>query len=281
MSANSHHNIAKQQHIPIRTLKKKKVMETPFRQGKTPCREGQTPHPFFPSLFFKNQSHQPLHLTVINRHPRASWPSPQNYSQGHQPWRSQINRIQLMHNLFRVQVEPPSIWGTYVHLDTVKKNPFSWNGGCTFSRFWQLGRILVYISRSIHWNNMSRVLGPFISIAAVQFQRCDDKIAEFPAWPWMYKTWSTTGYKCLKCQPKDFRHQRYAKTHLNQRQQRQHFRLYTGILSCQMRRSVLNTSNVSDATKPCKIQLSMSHTVGSWILLYTGDMWNLIQIQWS
>ena len=124
MSANSHHNIAKQQHIPIRTLKKKKVMETPFRQGKTPCREGQTPHPFFPSLFFKNQSHQPLHLTVINRHPRASWPSPQNYSQGHQPWRSQINRIQLMHNLFRVQVEPPSIWGTYVHLDTVKKIPF-------------------------------------------------------------------------------------------------------------------------------------------------------------
>ena len=66
-SANSHHDIAKQQHIPISTLKKKKVMETPGT-GKEKHHVGKAKHPtpFFRHVFSKTRV---MHHFV--------WPSPQ------------------------------------------------------------------------------------------------------------------------------------------------------------------------------------------------------------
>ena len=57
---------------------------------------------------------------------------------------------------------------------------------------------------------MSRVLGQFISIAAFQFQRCDDKIAEFPARPWMYNMY----YMDVECDNGGIKHGQQADTHV-------------------------------------------------------------------
>ena len=57
---------------------------------------------------------------------------------------------------------------------------------------------------------MSRVLGQFISIAAFQFQRCDDKIAEFPARPWIYNMY----YMDVECDNGGIKHGQQADTHV-------------------------------------------------------------------